>query len=186
MNNDANIIHYNKLSVVIFRQIKARHWIWTDTWALSKGREKKRNEKKCNRKMKAQLDPYASQNCMIWNQSKIERRNTKIESNTEQNGNRFRTMPLYTHRIRFFFCSLPLSVFFFILFMTFDMNNLINYRTNCPEFSFKRFYCLNCNKVLMCTHIKREKNKKTHTVVEWLCTACVQTAHRRSHTYTHA
>lgn len=39
-------------------------------------------------------------------------------------------------------------------FMTFDTNNSINYCTNCPEFSFKRFYCLNYNKVLMCTHIR--------------------------------
>lgn len=68
-------------------------------------------------------------------------------------------------------------------FMTFDMNNLINYCTNCPEFSFKRFYCLNGNKLLMCTHSRRKKAKPEFV---YGCALHAYEQHIDAYTYTHA
>lgn len=96
----------------------------------------------------------------------------------------------YTYCICFFFSFRPtiFSMLFSSHSMSFDMNNLINYFTNCPEFSFKRFYCLNYNKVLICTHSKQEKRANTHCsgVCLWLCTECAQTPYRHIDTLTHA
>lgn len=57
-------------------------------------------------------------------------------------------------------------LFSFISWHLIWITRLIVVRTAPPEFAFKRFYCLNYNKVLMCTHITQSASIQTTLCIE--------------------
>lgn len=105
-NNDANIIHYNKLAVVIPTNQGA---------TLNLNRHMSNVSKRNALERWKQLDPYASQNCIIWNQSR-KSKETRAEKAIEKSGNRHFVPPAAMQRIRFFFAPFFWPRFLYLCF----------------------------------------------------------------------